>query len=343
MSNMSGVRGAVFGAILALTLGLVTWGLVEFRSGIGGASLCDAAEEAIGSFGGVGLQITKKEGAIVVLEAMEGEPAAKAGVQPGDQIVKIGDEAVGEAPAIEEVVSKLRGEPGTEVTITVKHGEETKTFTLKREKIEVPEPRVRVIRPRPPRIEEWGPEEFGPFAFELPGVWRGDKKAWQEYQEALRKLREAQRRLRESMPQTGPRRGSRFPEGIFDVPDLLEWQRGKEELRMDMDVRETDEAITIRCDIPGMKKEDIDISLKGNILTVKGERKVEEEVKDEQGKVVWKERRFGSFSRSFTVPGKFKTEDVKTSYESGVLTVVIPKEKEEPKEEKEIKIKIGTI
>lgn len=112
---------------------------------------------------------------------------------------------------------------------------------------------------------------------------------------------------------------------------------------MDMDVEETDDAITIRCDVPGMKKEDIDITLKGNLLTIRGKREVEEETRDEKGRVVRRERRSGSFSRSFTVPDEAKTEEIKTSYEEGVLTVVIPKGKPKEEKEKEIRIKIGTI
>jgi len=339
MDKGSGKKAVVFGLMFAAAVGLVTWGFAALKSGIANAgALMAGSGEVVEGFGGLGVEITKKDGAIVVVETVDGTPAQKAGVEAGDRIVKINDEDVGDGPSIEDVVSKLRGEPGTEVTIGVQRGDETKTFTIKREKIKVPVPRIRFIERKGPRIEEWGPEGFWPFGEDWPWVWRGDKKALEDYREALRKLRDARRNLWRSFPRPPMYWEWESPE-LF-APEPL---REKGEFRMEMDVQETDDAITIKCDIPGMKKEDIGISLKGNLLTIKGERSVEEEKKDEKGRIVRRERRFGSFSRSFTLPGKIKTEDIKTSYENGVLTVVIPKVKAEPEKEKEIKIKIGTI
>jgi len=136
-----------------------------------------------------------------------------------------------------------------------------------------------------------------------------------------------------------------FPEEPFSRFTVPKRQPKPKEFRMDMDVQKTDDAITIKCDMPGMKKDDIEVSLKGNVLTVTGERSVEEETKNKKGGIVRRERRFGSFSRSFTIPDKTKAEDIKTSYKDGVLTIVIPKEKPKPKpkEEKKIRIKVGTI
>jgi len=343
MGKVSGTKLVIFGAVVAAILGLVTWGFDALKSTIGEGSLCFAAEgEVEGSFGGVGLQITKKNGAIVVVEAMKDKPAQKAGVESGDQIVKINDEAVGDDPVLEDIVKKLRGEPGTEVTVAVKRGDETKTFTIKREKIKVPAPKFKVIRKGPGGIEELEPQELWPFEQDRPFFGGGDKKALKQYRELWR-LREAQRKLWRQAPGWGPFWGRDIPPEVFHIP-APELPREPKEFRMDMDVRETEDAITVKCDMPGMKKEDIDISLKGNVLTIKGSRKVEEETKDEKGKTIRIERRFGSFSRSFTVPGKVKTEDIKTSYADGVLTIVIGKEPPKPKEEeKEIKINIGTI
>jgi HSP20 family protein len=337
MGKVSGTKLVVFGAVVAAILGLVAWGFSALKSAIGEGSLCFAAEgEFEGAFGGVGLQITKKDGAIVIVEAMKDKPAQKAGVEAGDQIVKINDEALGDDPVLEDIVKKLRGEPGSEVTVAVKRGEETKSFTIKREKIEVPAPEFMVIRKGPGGIEELEPQELWPFEQGSPFVWGGDKKALEEYREALRRLREAQRKLWRFW-------GWDVPGGVFRVPPP-DFVPEAKEFRMDLDVRETDDAITIKCDMPGMKKEDIDISLKGKLLTIKGSRNVEEETKDEKGKIIRKERRFGSFTRSLTVPGKVKSEDIKTSYAAGVLTIVISKEPPKPEEEeKEIKINIGTI
>lgn len=340
-------------AVLLSCLGVLTWGFFSFKESLGGNSLYAAENVQEGSFSGVGLQIAKKEGAIVVVETVKGAPAQEAGLEPGDRIAEINGEPVGEDPNLEEIVGKLRGEAGTEVTIAVKRGEETKTFTIKRTEIKPPEPRFRVIERKGPAIREWTPEEFSQFFDrDLDVPWPGaDKEALKQYRDALRSLEEARRRLWQSLP--GPRwnwSGWEPPPGAFtpfSVPDWdkrSDWPAPKDELRMDMDVTETDEAITIRCDVPGMQKDDIDISLKGNVLTIKGERKVEEETKDEEGRVISRERRFGSFARSFTVPEEVKPEDVKTSYENGVLTIVVPKQKPAPeKEEEAVRIKIGTI
>jgi HSP20 family protein len=346
-----------FVAVLTSVLALLTWGFLSFKGNPVGTSLGYAAENPQeGSFGGVGLQIAKKEGAIVVVEAIKGTPAREAGVEPGDRIAGINGEPVGEDPNIEDIVGKLRGEPGTEVTITVKRGEETKTFTIKRAEIKPPEPRFRVIERRGPQIREWTPEKFSPFDEDSGFTWPGaDKEALKQYRDALRKLEEARKKLWQSLPGPQPEpwnpRDLQLPPGVFtpfggpERTPRFEWPAPKDELRMEMDVTETDDAITIKCDMPGMQKDDIDVSLKGNVMTIKGERKVEEETKDEQGNVVRRERRFGSFARSFTVPEGVKPEDIKTSYENGVLTIIVPREKAAPEKEEEqgVKIKIGTI
>jgi HSP20 family protein len=342
-------KPVVFVAVLVSFLGALTWGFLSFKESLGGHSLYAAENPQEGGFGGVGLQIAKKEGTIVVVETVRGTPAQKAGVRPGDRIAEINGQPVGEDPNIEEIVGKLRGEPGTEVALTVKRGDETKTFTIKRARIRPPEPEFRVIERRGPVIRDWTPEEFPPFDEDWGFSWPGaDNEAVKQYRDALRRLEEARRRLWQSLP--GPQwdpRDPRVPRGIPRIPDWtprFDRPAPTDLLHMDMDVTETDDAITIRCDMPGMQKDDIDISLTGNVLTVKGERKVEEEAKDDEGRVVRRERRVGSFARSFTVPENVKPEDVKTSYEDGVLTIIVPKEKPKPeKEDQPVRIKIGTI
>jgi HSP20 family protein len=346
MHKVSNRKAVAFGVIIALALTLATVGFAVFRGNL------RAEEKGEESFGGVGLQIGKQEGEVVVVEALKGTPADEAGILAGDRIIEINGEPVGDNPDLADIVSKLRGDPGTEVTVTVKRGDETKTLTIKRGKIKLPGPTLRIIQRKPPRVEGQKPPEG---LWQLPQNWpwgRGtpDKDAMKQYREALRKLEEARRKLWQSFPDLRPRwdwRGWQIPPDWADLPDwkdLLERPDVKEDLRMQMDVTETDDAITVRCDMPGMDKNDIDITLKGNVLTIKGERKVEEETKDQEGKVIRKERRFGSFARSFTVPGDIKPEDIKTSYENGVLTIVVPKEKPKPeKQEKETKIKVGTI
>ena len=93
-----------------------------------------------------------------------------------------------------------------------------------------------------------------------------------------------------------------------------------------MDVAETDGAVEVRMDIPGVEAKDIDIQVNGNVLTVSGERKEERE---EKGKTYHRvERRVGTFSRSITLPCPVKEDAVDAQYKHGILTVKLPKTEE---------------
>jgi len=104
-----------------------------------------------------------------------------------------------------------------------------------------------------------------------------------------------------------------------------------------VNTREGEDAYYIELDLPGIKKEDIEITTEDNILTISGERKLKEEVKEEDYYKV--ESRYGKFSRSFTLPEKVNIEDIHAESKEGVLEVVIPKLKEEDKKPKKIEIK----
>ena len=94
--------------------------------------------DTTGTFGGLGIEITKREGFVTVVSAIVGTPAYREGLMAGDKIVKI-DEEILTDPDLNEVVSKLRGEPGTKVTLTILRGHGTiKTFTVTRAVIKVP-------------------------------------------------------------------------------------------------------------------------------------------------------------------------------------------------------------
>jgi carboxyl-terminal processing protease len=93
--------------------------------------------DTTGEFGGLGIEITKREGFVTVITPIEGTPAAREGVMPGDKIVKIDDEILRE-PDLNDVVKRLRGEPGTTVKITVVRGIKLKEFVLTRDIIRVP-------------------------------------------------------------------------------------------------------------------------------------------------------------------------------------------------------------
>ena len=104
-----------------------------------------------------------------------------------------------------------------------------------------------------------------------------------------------------------------------------------------VDVYEDEHAIQLKIEVPGLDEKDIDIRLENNLLTVKGERKFEKETKEENYRRV--ERRYGSFTRSFTLPNTVSSENVQASYDRGVLTIALPKT--EAAKPKQIKIEVG--
>jgi HSP20 family protein len=90
-----------------------------------------------------------------------------------------------------------------------------------------------------------------------------------------------------------------------------------------LDMYQTDDATVIKSAVPGVKPEEIDISISGNTLTISGESKEEEEVKEEN--YIRRERRYGSFSRSVVLPEGLEADKAEASFEDGVLTLTIPK------------------
>jgi HSP20 family protein len=90
-----------------------------------------------------------------------------------------------------------------------------------------------------------------------------------------------------------------------------------------LDVSETDKELRIRAELPGVAEEDFSVELDGDLLTLRGEKRVEEEEKDERHHVV--ERAFGSFVRTIQLPFAPKPDQVRAAFENGVLTITIPK------------------
>jgi HSP20 family protein len=93
-----------------------------------------------------------------------------------------------------------------------------------------------------------------------------------------------------------------------------------------VDVSETDAAIVVRAELPGMSQDDIELNLQDNALTLKGEKK--QEYKDQQGNYHRTECCFGSFSRSFPLPATVKQEDIQAKFKDGVLEINLPKAEE---------------
>ena len=104
---------------------------------------------------------------------------------------------------------------------------------------------------------------------------------------------------------------------------------------MAIDMYETDDSVVVKTAIPGVKSEEIDVSITGDTLTVKAETRDEEEVKREN--YLRRERRYGSSCRSVTLPGGLETDKAEADYTNGILTLTFPKAEEV--KPKSIKIK----
>ena len=90
-----------------------------------------------------------------------------------------------------------------------------------------------------------------------------------------------------------------------------------------VDMYETDAEVVVEAAVPGVKPEEIDVQVTGNVLTIKGER--EQEKKEKRPSYVYQERSYGSFHRSVTLPTDVDVENAKARFERGVLTLTLPK------------------
>lgn len=103
-----------------------------------------------------------------------------------------------------------------------------------------------------------------------------------------------------------------------------------------VDVFEEGDNFVVKAEIPGMKKEDIEVSLTDDMVTISGEKKHEEKV--EKKDYYRLERSYGSFSRSFRLPKEVQTDKAKATFKDGVLEVKVPKSEEAKKKEKKITV-----
>jgi HSP20 family protein len=100
-----------------------------------------------------------------------------------------------------------------------------------------------------------------------------------------------------------------------------------------VDIYETEHELVVKADLPDVDPKDLDIRVENNILTIRGERKFEKKVNEENYLRV--ERAYGSFARSFTLANTVNTDAIKADYQNGVLTLTIPKREEaKPKQVK---------
>jgi len=117
------------------------------------------------------------------------------------------------------------------------------------------------------------------------------------------------------------------------MQEMLRWDPFRELVRPSeatlapaFEVKETKSSYVFKADLPGVKEEDIDVSLSGNRLTISGHRK--EERRDEGDRYYAYERSYGSFSRSFTLPEGVDETAVEAEFKDGVLSVTVPKKAE---------------
>jgi HSP20 family protein len=115
-----------------------------------------------------------------------------------------------------------------------------------------------------------------------------------------------------------------------------EWQATAERpTTLALDVRESNDDITVKASLPGVKPENVDISITGGTLTVKGE--MREEKEEKEGEYHVRERRYGAFRRSITLPTLVNAEKAEAEFEAGILNLTLPKAEEV--KPKSIKIK----
>jgi HSP20 family protein len=101
---------------------------------------------------------------------------------------------------------------------------------------------------------------------------------------------------------------------------------GSESITPPIDVHETADELVVTASLPGMKADDVEITMTGQTLTLRGEFKADDEIKKDQ--YLYRERRFGSFSRTLQLPVRVQGDQAQASFADGVLTLTIPKAEE---------------
>ena len=103
-----------------------------------------------------------------------------------------------------------------------------------------------------------------------------------------------------------------------------------------IDVTDTEKELVVTAELPGLDEKDFEVTLAGDILTIKGEKKIEHE--NRSGGVYQLERRFGSFSRSLRLPFETTDEQIEARYDKGVLTIHLPKPPEAQRQVRRIEV-----
>jgi len=104
----------------------------------------------------------------------------------------------------------------------------------------------------------------------------------------------------------------------------MRWELEEQPLQIKVDVSETDKSYTVKAEVPGVKKEDINVQIDGNVVSISAETKREKDVKD-NGKVIRSERYYGSLQRSFTLASDVDQAGATAKYTDGILELTLPK------------------
>jgi len=135
----------------------------------------------------------------------------------------------------------------------------------------------------------------------------------------------------------------RWFEDIFRRPFSFVGPWGRPRMRMSevevsptVDVFEEGDDVVVKAELPGIKKEDIDVNLTGDTVTISGEKKKEDKV--EKKGYYRMERSYGSFSRSLRMPAEVQSDKAKAKFKDGVLEIRVPKTEESRKKEKKITV-----
>lgn len=147
------------------------------------------------------------------------------------------------------------------------------------------------------------------------------------------------------MKWTPPKEIERWFEEFFEEPFLPRmwrkfprWRklRELEEFSPSIDMYDKKDEIVVKAEIPGVEKENINISLTNSTLTIKGEMKKEEETKEED--YYYSERSYGSFGRMLSLPAKVQADKIKASFRNGILEIHLPKAAEAKPEEIKVEV-----
>jgi HSP20 family protein len=129
----------------------------------------------------------------------------------------------------------------------------------------------------------------------------------------------------------------RRPMSSFGWPEMFRVREGEFEFQIPaIEIFDEKDDLVVKVELPGMKKEDLEINLSGDVLTIRGEKKKEKEVK-EKG-YYYSERSYGTFQRSIDIPEKVLSDKVSASFKDGVLEVRLQKSEEAKRKEINIKI-----